>query len=258
MKGKRTIPAEQDPRFEALLTAASQDLAREQEREADRLFEQLGREPEIESSPEHLADMQSLLQKAGHSRRQGGLGRFLLQWAACLALAACVGSVAFPTQATAVWQQLRSFVYRQYVTHTEIHISAPESEIHTGPTADEFTPVRPSYIPEGFVCTEEEQLTILSFIVYERNEQRISFQQMFADGTGIGLDTEDAYTKVLRSAEWKPSTSKSRSGTVFTVPCSITMKFTFTCCQPTASPARSCSKLQKACPPSEFRQIHPL
>lgn len=55
--------------------------------------------------------------------------------------------------------------------------------------------MRPSYIPEGFVCTEEEQLTILSFMVYERNEQRISFQQMFADGTGIGLDTEDAYTE---------------------------------------------------------------
>lgn len=61
MKGKRTIPVEQDPRFEALLTAAAQGLALEQEREADRLFEQLGREPEIESSPEHLADMQSLL-----------------------------------------------------------------------------------------------------------------------------------------------------------------------------------------------------
>lgn len=195
MKGRRTIPAEQDPRFEALLTAAAQGLALEQEREADRLFEQLGREPEIESSPEHLADMQSLLQKAKHSKRHSGRGRFLLQWAACLALAACVGSVAFPTQAAAVWQQLRSFVYRQYVTHTEIHISAPESEINTGPTADEFAPVRPSYIPEGFVCTEEEQLTILSFMVYERNEQRISFQQMFADGTGIGLDTEDAYTE---------------------------------------------------------------
>lgn len=132
MKGKRTIPAEQDPRFEALLTAAAQGLALEQEREADRLFEQLGREPEIESSPEHLADMQSLLQKAKHSKRHSGRGRFLLQWAACLALAACVGSVAFPTQAAAVWQQLRSFVYRQYVTHTEIHISAPESEINTG------------------------------------------------------------------------------------------------------------------------------
>lgn len=194
MNGNQKIPAKHDPRFEALLSDAARDLAAVQEQEADQLFEQLAAEG-FEPSARHLADMEALLQEAQKPQRRRSIGKILLQWAACLILAVCIGGVFFPTHVTAVWQRLRSFVYQRHVTHTEIHVSAPESDGVPIPSVEEFVPVRPAYIPTGFVCTDNRDLKLMSLAVYERDGQRLHFQQMFADGSGISLDTENAYTE---------------------------------------------------------------
>ena len=188
--------AAQDPRFDALLTDAARSLARAQEEEADRLFAEWEQDPGFTPQAGRPEDAAALLREVRLSRASR-LPRILLQWAACLAVAIGIGGALFPTQAAAVWQRLRSFVYQVHPAYTEIHISAPEEPAESGPSIEDFTPAYPGYLPDGFVCTDEELHTIAFLLVYERGENRILLHQTFADGTGISIDTEDALTETL-------------------------------------------------------------